>query len=589
MYFLTLLMVPLSLCALSVTTRQVPASATTTDIIVNVHLKNNEQVFQNTILCSINHPDLTVSQWKTDRDATNLYDKHRKTTTLGFDKDFTITTTITNTTELPITKAKLNITLKSSLDSYSHQTFVPIEFSGTDKETSAQESYTSSDDQESPTTGEYKQTKKSFITSITKLFDDQYIERLLKTTQSIPLKFLFALLLGILLSLTPCIYPMIPITVGVLQSQGSKSLAYNFFLSLAYTLGMSITFACMGLLAASTGEAFGQMLASPLFIVCIVSLLCYFAFSLFGLYNLYIPRFLQQKRSISNQGSVFSIFLFGLMSGSVASPCLSPGLALILSMVATMASKFLGFLLLFAFGIGISTPLLIIGTFSGSMKALPKAGMWMLEVQKIFGFMLFGMCFYYLNNILPWSITSVMLTLFVLSIGVFYLHSINKHDSTGWRIVKNIIGITSIALSVFLFIESIQELYYPKLNDTSESSWYTDYDKAVNDAKKEKKKLLVDFWSPQCSICKIIANKVLKNPAVIKTLEEHYIVVSVNGNDSHLEPYKSLNATYKVFGFPTILIVEPHHGKELRRWQGELEDVAISDVINELILHSKHT
>jgi len=588
MYFLALSLVPFSVSALSVTARQIQNSPIKTDVIAHVHLQHDEQVFQNTILASVNHPDLDTNGWETDREAINLYDKHRKTITLGFDKDFNLSTTVTNITNHAVTDGKLHITLKSSLDSNSFQMTVPLEFPGSKQENYAQESYTQATEEQTLGTGEYKQAKKSFLSSITKVFDDQYIKKLLKTTQSIPLKFLFALLLGILLSLTPCIYPMIPITVGVLQSQGSKSIAYNFLLSLAYTLGMSITFACMGLLAASTGEAFGKMLASPIFIICIVSLLCYFAFSLFGFYNLYIPRFLQQKRSISKHGTLISIFIFGLISGSVASPCLSPGLALILSMVATMADKFLGFLLLFAFGVGISTPLLIIGTFSGSMKALPKAGMWMLEVQKIFGFMLLGMCFYYLNNILTWAATCVLLTLFVLSIGVFYLRSITKHDSAGWRILKNIIGITSIAVSVFLFVESIQELYYPKLNEDSESSWYTDYEKAVSDAKKEKKKLLVDFWSPQCSICKIIANKVLKNPVVAKTLEKHYIIVSVNGNDSHLEPYKSLKATYTILGFPTILVIEPHHGKELRRWQGELEDVAISEVVQELISYSEH-
>lgn len=407
-------------------------------------------------------------------------------------------------------------------------------------------------------------------------------------TDSWTLRLLFALILGILLSLTPCIYPMIPITVGVLQSQGSKSLFKNFLLSFAYTLGLSTTFALFGLLAATSGEAFGHLMGNPIFVICIVALLCYFALSLFGLYNLYIPRFLQQKPSLDGTknsgtiGSFISIYTFGLISGSVASPCLSPGLALILTMVASIAHKVLGFLLLFAFGIGISTPLLIIGTFSGSINLLPRAGMWMLEIQKIFGFMLLGMCFYYLSNILPWWVIAVMLTIFAFSAGLYYLRAASYEKSSTWKNIKMVLGVTGIALSVFLLVESLQEIYYPKLDDGIEETWYTDYDQAVADAKKQDKKLLLDFWAPYCSLCKLIANTTLKDPAVVKALQADYIVVSINGNDADLEPFKTLKEQYTIKGFPNLLLVDPQDGKLLHRWQGEIEDEEITHVVAKL-------
>jgi thioredoxin:protein disulfide reductase len=405
------------------------------------------------------------------------------------------------------------------------------------------------------------------------------IQNYLTTTHSITLRIMFALILGILLSLTPCIYPMIPITVGVLQSQGSKSLLTNFLLSSAYTLGISTTFSVFGLLAATSGQAFGYMLANPLFIIFIVALLLYFALSLFGLYNLYIPRFLQKKHSIQGGGSFGSIFLFGLISGSVASPCLSPGLALILAMVATMANKFVGFLLLFSFGIGISTPLLIIGTFSGSINLLPRAGGWMLEIQKIFGFMLIGMCFYYISNIAPWWSVLIMMTIFSLCAGLYYLRSASTERSAAWRNLKNVLGITGVALSVFLTVESFQELYYPHLDDDIQTTWYTDYEKAVSDAQAENKKLFLDFWAPYCSLCKLIASTTLKEPAIAKVLAENYIVVSINGNDAQLEPFKTLKERYAIQGFPNLLIVDPTNGKELYRWRGEIEDEATADVV----------
>lgn len=416
----------------------------------------------------------------------------------------------------------------------------------------------------------------------------EFLKNTIINSESWFLRLMFALILGILLSLTPCIYPMIPITVGILQAQGSKSILKNFSLSFMYTLGLATTFSLLGLLAASSGEAFGSIMASPIFILCFVALLAYFAFSMFGLYNLHIPRFLQKKRDISGGGSYASIFLFGLASGSVASPCLSPGLAFLLAMVATMANKFLGFLLLFAFGVGVSTPLLIIGTFSGSMNALPKAGAWMLEVQKLFGFMLLGLCFFYLNNILPWYVILIMLTIFALCSGLYYLRSVTTYDSAILKNIKNVLGVTGIALSVYLAVESVQEIYYPTLDDDPfESTWYTDYDKAVKDAQHEHKKLFLDFGASFCTLCTHITNHVIKHPSVIKVLSDNYIFVAVNGDDSAIEPYKTLKERYNIQGFPTLIVVNPEDGSELKRWQGEIEDESISDVITELNKHTK--
>lgn len=419
-----------------------------------------------------------------------------------------------------------------------------------------------------------KQTEESNAKNIKELLSS--LPQNIKNTDSILLRVLFVFLLGLLMSLTPCIYPMIPITVGVLQSQGSRSLFRNFVLSSAYTIGLATTFSLMGLLAATSGEAFGHMLVNPIFVFFIVIMLCYFAFSLFGFYNLYIPRFLQNKKSLSGGGSFLSIFLFGMMSGTVASPCLSPGLALVLTMVAAMANKFLGFMLLFAFGIGISTPLLIIGTFSSSINLLPQAGTWMLEIQKIFGFMLIGMCFFYLSNILPWVAILAGLTIFAVCIGFYYLNAASSANSSWGKNTKNILGICSIAFSVFLFVETFQEFYYPELNKGIEASWYSDYTEALEAAKEENKRMFLDFWAPFCSICNSITKTVLKDPAVAKELE-NYIVVKIDVSNADTEPYKSLKERYNVQGVPDIIIIDPFSGAELKRWKSEMyeEDNAL--------------
>lgn len=569
--------------AWDMTVDQTEISPQETLVTAQVHLQPHEYVYQRAIVLSVDHPQVTLSPWHSEPQATDIYDTHKKESLIGFEHDFTLSTHALTQSDINRDNVSLHITLASTVDNNPTEKIVPLQFMQQKKlELLEKESPIKpiTYSQKAEQTKQEKTSSQGFKEWAKSIQDD-----LLKT-DSWFLKLLLALLLGILLSLTPCIYPMIPITVGVLQSQGSKSLLRNFFLSSAYTLGLATTFSLLGLLAATSGEAFGNMLGSPLFVVCIVTVLCYFAFSLFGLYNLHIPRFLQNKGSISAGGSFASIFLFGLASGTVASPCLSPGLALILTMVAALANKFLGFLLLFAFGVGVSTPLLIIGTFSGSVNLLPRAGMWMTEIQKIFGFMLFGMCFYYMNNVLPYWIIIIMLTLFSLCSGIYYLRSIGAHDTPVWRNIKTVLGVCGIALSVYLAVESFQEIYYPALDDGVEATWYTDYDKAVKDAKEQNKKLFLDFWAPYCSICKLIAKSTLKNPAVAKALSEDYIVVSINGNDSNLEPFKTLKERYGIQGFPNLLIVDPQDGKELHRWRGEIEDEDNAEVVKELKKHS---
>lgn len=577
LYLLAALLLPSDLLAYTVTTHQKEITPHETEVSIDVALNPHELIYEKHILVSVDNPELTLSEWKADKESVASYDPTFKENLKVFGENFSLSLTVKNKTEAPL-DARLHVTMASNqLQKPVEKTF-PLIFKGSDLTTP-----TANTTPEKADLPEIKKVvsdqEKTLVDSI-KEWREQ-VKQTISQTDSWFLRFLFAYLLGLLLSLTPCIYPMIPITVGILQSQGSKSLTRNFFLSCCYTLGLGTTFSIMGLLAASSGEAFGSLMVNPIFVLCIVAFLAYFAFSLFGFYNLYIPRFMQNKKSISKSGSAVSIFVFGLASGSVASPCLSPGLALILTMVATMANKALGFLLLFAFGIGISTPLVIIGTFSGSMNLLPQAGMWMLEVQKVFGFMLLSMCFYYLSNILPWYMILVDLTGFLALVGAYYLRSAGTSKGIN-KTVQNAVGILAFVGAAFLFVETFQELYYPKSESVFESTWYTDYEQAVEDAKAQNKLLFIDFWTPYCSICKAITATVLKHEAVTKVLDENYVILSVDAADSSVEPYKTLRSRYDTWGAPNLLIVDPKTGKELKRWQSEMYDMEIDDVIKEL-------
>ncbi len=394
-----------------------------------------------------------------------------------------------------------------------------------------------------------------------------YISHLATTTDALWLRLLLVFLLGILLSLTPCNYPMIPITIGILQARGGRSLGANFITSLAYVTGIAITFALLGVLAAFTGQIFGSIMANPLVILMIVALLIYLAFSMLGFYEMYVPRSLSQQHGAVKKGSLFSVFAFGILSGLIASPCLSPGLLLLLSIVTTLGSKLIGFSLLFAFGFGLGLPLLIIGTFSGSLNMLPKAGIWMVEIKKLFGLILLAMCFYFLSIIVSYSLLMAGITLFLFNAGAWYIYDARNSQSITWKIIKNIIGMSMITASV------VTAAYTYKSMVTTcaivPSNWHTNYDKARTLALQENKKLFIDIGAPYCSLCSSIEKTVFTNPVVACVLEK-CITLKIDGSDSNNPVTNMLNDRYKVMGFPTYLLINPADGTLIKQWGGEV-------------------
>ena len=395
-----------------------------------------------------------------------------------------------------------------------------------------------------------------------------YIESLIEQTQSRWIQTLLAFLLGLLMSLTPCIYPMIPITVGILQAQGKKSIGYNFLISVAYTWGIATTFALCGVTAALTGAVCGKLLINPFFVLLMVAVLLYFALVMFGVFEMKVPKFMQNQMNVKG-GSIFSIFAFGMISGTVASPCLTPGLALLLTIVGTLGSYLLGFILLFAFGIGLSVPLLIIGTFSSSLNMMPKAGMWMLEVKKFFGFMLIGMSFYFLNNITPWWLMLWLMGTTILISGIYYLYDAQKTHGRFSKAVKNIIGMAAVAGSILVFANAFQETFATKPVVCKYGDWETDYATALACAQSGNKKIFIDFWATFCSICKAIDKTVLSSDEVQDVLKQ-FVALKVDGTNPASEPFATLHAQYKIKGFPTFLLIDPHTGEIIKQWGSEI-------------------
>jgi cytochrome c-type biogenesis protein len=202
---------------------------------------------------------------------------------------------------------------------------------------------------------------------------------------------------GLVTSLTPCIYPMIPITAGILSgaSTGAASRGRTARLTLAYVSGLALFYAVLGLIAGLTGTLFGTVSASPWARFAIGNLLLLFGLAMLDVLPVSAPQRLMRWAAGLGGGSYPAVFLLGATSGIVAAPCGAPAFAAVLTWVATTRSGLLGFVYLLVFSIGMTAVLVVVGLFSGSLAALPRAGQWMVWVKKASGVVLLAMAEYY--------------------------------------------------------------------------------------------------------------------------------------------------------------------------------------------------
>ncbi len=213
---------------------------------------------------------------------------------------------------------------------------------------------------------------------------------------SMLLAFAAAYLGGVLVSFTPCMYPLIPITVSYIGAQGKVSKATGFFLSLLYVLGTSVTYTVLGSVAGITGSLFGGLQTNPWVNLIVANVFILMGLAMLDVFFLPLPDILRSELFSPKRKGFAGALLLGVASGLIMSPCSAPVLAVLLSYVATKQNIFFGMVLLFIFAFGMGTLLIILGTFTGLLTSIPRSGPWMVRIQKLFGFIFIAMGEYFL-------------------------------------------------------------------------------------------------------------------------------------------------------------------------------------------------
>ncbi|MBK6765761.1 MAG: sulfite exporter TauE/SafE family protein [bacterium] len=338
--------------------------------------------------------------------------------------------------------------------------------------------------------------------------------------------FLVAFLGGILASFTPCVYPVIPITIGYIGGSSAGKPLRGLGLSLIFSLGIAIVYSSLGLFAAASGTLFGSISGSPIVNISIAVVFGLMGISMLGAFDIALPAALQSSLTGgSAKRGFFGPLVLGMASGLVMAPCVGPVIVALLAWVAQSGDLFYGWALLFTFSLGLGLLFLVIGTFAGAIQALPRAGSWMETVKKGFGWVLLAGALYMLRLTLPQPIYfacwSVLLITFSVFSGAF--DTLTDEATPKQRIGKALTLVIFLLGGIFLF-----KSFYPNsLGGATASSAHSELEwmvnkeeQAIEHAVSSGKPVLIDVYADWCVACVELDEKTWVVPAVQKRVDE---------------------------------------------------------------------
>jgi thiol:disulfide interchange protein DsbD len=382
---------------------------------------------------------------------------------------------------------------------------------------------------------------------------------------------------GLLLALTPCVFPMIPILSGIIVGRGHKiTHAHAFILSLAYVLGMAITYAVAGVAAGYSGNLLSNALQIPWVLGSFAAIFVVLSLSMFGVYELQLPTALQSRLSnTSNKlhgGHLSGVFAMGALSAIIVGPCVAAPLAGALLYISQTHDAVLGGTALFVLALGMGAPLMLIGSSAGAL--LPKAGAWMEAVKRIFGVLMLAMAIWIVSPVI--SVTVQMLLWAALLIfSAIYLHALDPltHNARGWAKLGKGLGILALLLGVAYLIGALsgaRDILRPLGNivhSPTEAPAKLNFARIKNSAELDARIaqakgqiVMLDFYADWCVSCKEMDRLTFSDASVqAKLINAILLQADVTANDAE---DKALLQRFQLFGPPATLFFNAQ-GKEL--------------------------
>jgi thiol:disulfide interchange protein DsbD len=368
---------------------------------------------------------------------------------------------------------------------------------------------------------------------------------------------------GLLLSFTPCVFPMYPILTGIIVGQKEKlSTKKAFSLSFFYVQGMAITYTLLGIVVALAGAKFQAMFQHPYVLIALSILFIFLAFSMFGLFNLALPSSWQNKlNNISNSqkgGSYWGVLMMGAISGLVASPCTTAPLTGALLYISQSGDIALGASALYALSLGMGLPLLILGSSGG--KLLPKAGGWMNVIKNIFGLLLLAVPIFLLERFIPALVTEILWVSLLLA-SATYFYVVNQKTTSNFAF-----GLRSLLIFLMMFYgaQKAYHLIHPETSSAavehSENTFIkvaslSELKEKISRANDQGKTVMVDLYADWCIACKEFEEYTFPDKAVQKALV-NTVMVQIDLTDMGTDENVEFMAHFEVFGLPSILFFD---------------------------------
>ena len=365
-------------------------------------------------------------------------------------------------------------------------------------------------------------------------------------------------LLGLGLAFTPCVLPMLPLLSAIVIGQNQRPNMWRAFaLSFVYVQGMAVTYTLLGLVVAAIGLPFQVALQHPYVMIGLSIIFVLLALSMFGVFTLQLPSSLQTKLSLLSQqqkaGALGGVFLMGMIAGLVASPCTSAPLSGALLYVAQSGDLFTGAITLYLLALGMGVPLILITLFGN--KILPKSGMWMETVKKLFGFVMLALPVFLISRILPDEWTPRLWAMLGTAFFIWFAFQMPKND-TGWvfRILFLVAAMISVKpLQTWVWGETstpsaienkvVSHVEFKKVKSEAELQ------QAL--AENNKPLVMLDLYADWCVACKEFEKETFSDPSVQKAFGDMLLLqVDMTKNS---EENRALMTKYKVLGLPTIL------------------------------------
>lgn len=356
-------------------------------------------------------------------------------------------------------------------------------------------------------------------------------------------------LIGLALNLTPCVYPVIPLTVSYFGGQSGRSRGSSFISALFYLLGIALSFALLGILSGLAGQQWGFLFQSPWFVAVIVTIILLMAASMFGAFEVSVPTSLLTRFGGARQG-VIGALIMGLTVGVIIAPCAAGIIIGLVGLVAKLGLVAKGGLLFFVMGLGLGLPYLVLATFSGLLDRLPQSGMWMLWIKKFFGFLLIGVALYFITPQLGLVQDRFLFLAGLLGIvSGLLLGFIGQEAGTrAFTLFRRAAGLVLIMLALNWINEAIKE-------KESELPWIQYRNQSLAELTAAGKPVFMDFYADWCLPCKELDKKTFRDPAVQEQLAQFTLVkVNCTGTDERIRLFQQ---QFDALGMPTLVFLDP--------------------------------